>query len=197
MKEELKIIRLKGNAILPYISDLAKLRIKIFKDYPYLYEGNLEYEMNYLKTYISFADSIMILIIDREHIVGASTAIPLEFETVEFKKPFLDHGMKIQDIFYLGESVLLPNYRGKNIYRHFFNERESTAIEYGCCITAFCGVERSPDDSRRPNNYVPLDKVWEHFGYEKHPELCAFYEWKEIGEATISKKPLVFWLKNL
>ncbi len=197
MTQKLRIIRLKGNEILPFIADLAKLRIEIFRNYPYLYEGDLEYENNYLTTYVSCPESIMILVLENDHIVGASTAIPLEFETAQCQKPFIDQGMNIQNIFYLGESVLLPEYRGRNIYRHFFHERELAATEYGCHATTFCAIERSPNDSRRPKNYVTLDKIWEHFGYKKYPELCAYYEWKEIGEKTISNKPLIFWLKNL
>ncbi|HEX4044785.1 MAG TPA: GNAT family N-acetyltransferase [Gammaproteobacteria bacterium] len=197
MQHEFNILRLKGKEIFPYISDLAKLRIAVFKEYPYLYHGNLEYEKNYLKTYTACSESIMILVIDKQRIVGASTAIPLEFETEACIKPFLDYQMKIQDIFYLGESVLLPDYRGKNIYRRFFHERESAAMEYGSKIATFCAVERSLDDPRRPQGWVSLDKVWQHFNYKKHPTLCAYYEWKELGEETKSAKSLVFWIKNL
>jgi len=42
---------LKGKEILPYLSELARLRIEIFKEYPYLYEGDLAYEEQYLHTY--------------------------------------------------------------------------------------------------------------------------------------------------
>lgn len=197
MTNQLIIQRLKGNAILPYIPELAKLRIEIFKDYPYLYDGDLSYETTYLQTYVSCKESIMVLVFDKTQIVGASTAIPLEFEMPECKQPFLAKDINIQNIFYLGESVLRPNYRGQNIYRHFFQEREAAATEYGCHITAFCAVERNPNDPRRPKDYRPLDKIWQHFGYQKHPELCAYYEWKELGESVASKKPLIFFLKNL
>lgn len=197
MMQALRIVRLKGKEILPYLSDLANLRITIFKDYPYLYEGHLEYESNYLKTYASCSESIMVVVFDKQTIVGASTAIPLEFETAECKQPFLEKGMNIPDIFYLGESVLLPQYRNQNIYRHFFYERESAAYEYGCHFTAFCAVKRPQDDPKQPKNYRSLDKIWEHFGYQKHPELCAYFEWKEVGEKSASKKPLIFWLKKL
>ena len=69
----LEIIRLKGEEILPHISDLAKLRITILKDYPYLYEGDLEYETRYLHTYVSCPETCMVLVLDNKQIVGAST----------------------------------------------------------------------------------------------------------------------------
>lgn len=194
---ELKISRLKGTEILPYINDLAQLRMSVFSEYPYLYEGNLDYEIKYLKTYMDSPHSIMIVVSDLHKIVGASTAIPLKFETFEFQQPFITLNMDINDIFYFGESVLDKHHRGKGIYRYFFHEREMAAKNYGCHTAAFCAVEREENDPRRPADYVPLDTIWKHFGYEKHPEITTTFDWKELGEAQQSPKPMTFWLKKL
>jgi GNAT superfamily N-acetyltransferase len=193
----LKIKRLKGEAILPYIEDFAWLRMEVFKAYPYLYEGDLTCEREYLQNYIACPETILVLAFDEKKVIGVSSAIPLEFETVETKKPFLEHNMNIQDIFYLDSSVLLPAYRGKNIYRHFFHEREAAAIEYGCKITTFCAIERPFNHPKKPDDYFPLNDIWTHFGYKKCPELSAYFEWKEVGEESKSRKPLVFWMKYL
>lgn len=197
MNSDLKIIRLKGQDIIAFIPELAKLRINIFKDYPYLYEGDLDYEHDYLQTYVQCPESIIVLAMAQDKVIGASSAIPLEFETIAFQKPFLDRHISVKNIFYLGESVLQPEYRGRNIYRHFFSEREAAAQEYGCNLTAFAAIERAADDPRKPQHYVSLDEVWKHFGYEKHPELHTYFEWKEIGEDRQTPKPLMFWLKCL
>ena len=45
----MKIKALSGKEILPYLDDLAKLRIEVFREYPYLYDGSIEYELQYLK----------------------------------------------------------------------------------------------------------------------------------------------------
>lgn len=194
---EIKIKCLKGKEILPYILDLAKLRIDIFKDYPYLYVGDMDYETKYLKAFVECPESILVVVFDNEKVVGTSSAIPLKFETLEFQQPFLDKGIDINTIFYFGESLLRPEYRGKNIYRQFFRFREKAAKKYGSKITAFMSMERPHNDPRKPKDYVALDEVWKRFGYTRHPELCMYYEWKEIGEDSPSKKPLIFWLKNL
>jgi len=197
MKQDLKILCLKGQDILPYIPELAKLRIEIFKSYPYLYDGDLDYEYTYLNTYVKCKESIIVVVFDRDKVVGASSAIPLEFETIEFQKPFLENNISIKDVFYFGESVLKVAYRGHGIYRHFFTEREAAAKEYGSKIAAFAAIERPLDDPKKPKNHVPLDFVWKHFGYEKHTELCMYFEWKEIGEALKTTHPLIFWQKKL
>lgn len=197
MTSNLKILRVKGNEITPYISELAQLRLRVFREYPYLYEGKLDDEKSYLQTYLQCPESIMVVVLDKDQVVGASTAIPLEFETLSVQKPFFDQGMNIKNIFYLGESVLLSKYRGKKVYRHFFVNREVAARAYGSKMTAFCAVERSPEDPRRPKNFVPLNQVWQHFGYQKHPELFTYFEWKEIGDESKVNNTMVFWLKTL
>ena len=195
--EGLTIRTLKGDQIHPFIDNLAELRITVFKEYPYLYEGNFDYERGYLKTYTACDEAILVLVQEDSHIVGASTAIPLEFETQECQKSFKDNHFQLRDVFYFGESVLLPSYRNKGVYKHFFQARERAAIDYGCKMVAFCGVERDANDVRRPPNFVPLDKVWRHFGYKKHPTLCAYYEWLEINQEQSTTKTMKFWTKNL
>lgn len=195
--KQLTIKRLKGKEVLPYIPELAKLRIEVFRDYPYLYEGKLEYESHYLQTYVNCPESVMVLVFDNHQVVGISTSIPMEFETIEFQKPFLDHAIPVQDIFYLGESVLLPAYRGQGVYKHFFQERESAARQYGCKIAAFAAIERPDNHPAKPDHYTPLNAVWKRFGYEKHSELCMHYKWKDLYEDTPSDKPLIFWMKQL
>lgn len=197
--QSLRIEKLSGEQIHPYLSELANLRMKIFREYPYLYEGHIDYEKKYLQTYLDSQNSNLILAIDstENKIVGASTAIPLADETSEVQQPFLKANMDISSIFYFGESVLLPAYRGKNIYRHFFLEREKAAREHGCTVAVFCGVKREENHPLKPVGYKPLDKVWQRFGFKKHEHLHAQYEWKDLTESYPSLKSMIFWLKSL
>lgn len=194
---EITVTRYKGKQGLKYIEELAKLRILIFKEYPYLYQGDLHYEMEYLKTYAGCSEAILVVAQYQDNIIGVSTAIPLQFETAECQHPFIEQGLPINEFFYLGESVLLPQYRGSGIYRDFFRERETAAKEFGSKNTTFCAVVRDPKDARRPSGYTPLDSIWHHFGYEQHPELSTHYEWQEIDEKHKTRKPMTFWIKNL
>lgn len=104
-----------GSAAKPYIPELATLRMTIFRDFPYLYEGDLAYEEKYLSSYMASPDSFLAVVFDGDKVVGATTAIPLLQETGEFKKPFLEHGYDLTKIFYFGESLLYPQYRGQGI----------------------------------------------------------------------------------
>jgi len=195
---EISIKHLSGKALEPWIPDLARLRITVFRDFPYLYDGTLEYEENYLKTYIDTEDSIAVLAFDGDHVIGASTGLPMEDETPEFQQPFIDQGLDPSKVFYCAESVLLKEYRGRGVYKKFFTGREGHALRLGrfdwCC---FCGVQRPPEHPLKPTDYQPLDVIWTKFGYVKHPELRASYHWKDIDQAEETAHDMVFWLKSL
>lgn len=197
MTDDLQILTLKGEDILPYLPGLARLGIKLFREYPYLFEMDPADEESYGKRYAECPESVLVIVIAQDKVVGASTAMPLHFDVDAFKKPFNDNGIPAEKVFYLGESLLLPEYRGRGLYRHFFDERERAAKKSKCTIAAFSTVDRGPNDPRQPAGYVPLDEVWQHFGYEKHPEIYTNFDWKDVGEVKATSKRLVFWLKKL
>ena len=81
---------LSGAALHQYIDELAQLRMQVFRDFPYLYDGDAAYEARYLSTYIAAPESIIVLAFDGAKAVGASTGVPLKHETAEVKLPFLN-----------------------------------------------------------------------------------------------------------
>lgn len=193
-----EIKRFSGDQLGQYIAELADLRIRVFREFPYLYDGNPEYEQQYLKTYTDTADSVIVLALDQERVVGASTALPMACETDEFRQPFIDAGFNTDEVFYCGESVLLPEYRGQGIGVAFFDEREAHAralggFRYSC----FCAVQRPADHPRRPAGYQPLDQFWQKRGYQRREDLNTGYSWKDLDEAEESVKPMGFWIREL
>ena len=156
------------------------------------------YEEKYLKTYVDAPDSVMVLVQDGERVVGASSGLPLKAETPNVIKPFLAHGYDPRRIFYYGESVLLPEYRGRGLGKRFFAEREVHVRGLGGFeIACFCAVQRSTDHPRRPAGYMPLDVLWNRQGFIRHPELHTTFSWRDLDEDQESPKPMVFWLKQL
>lgn len=200
MSDSLTIRRLTGSdpELRAFLPDLARLRIEVFRDFPYLYDGTVEYEEKYLETYTDCPESIVVLVLDGDKAVGATTGLPMDAETEEFRKPFLEAGHDPARIFYCAESVLLPAYRGRGVYPKFFAEREGHARALGRFdLCTFCCVQRPEDHPLRPTDYVPLDRIWSKFGYVKHPELTTTYDWKDVDTAEETAKPMVFWLKSL
>jgi GNAT superfamily N-acetyltransferase len=194
---ELKIRRFSGADLNKYIDNIAQLRIEVFKDFPYLYDGTMDYERNYLQTYIRCPEAVVVVAFADDEVVGASTAIPMQFEEPGFQQPFIEHGYDPRRIFYCAESVLRRDFRGHGLGVKFFEEREAHArslrsFDYFC----FCAVVRPENHQLRPAAYEPLDRFWQKRGYRKHPELGAYYSWKDIDQPDSTSKRLEFWLKS-
>ncbi len=195
---DISFLTLSGNNILPYIKDLARLRIEIFRDYPYLYEGSLAYEEKYLSNYQKSDHTVFVLVKDAEKVVGVSSALPLVMESAEIQQVFIDAGILPSEVFYFGESLLMKAYRGRGIGHMFFDEREAFA---GKCkqykYTSFFAVQRPHDHPLRPPGYKPLDEFWKKRGYTKRSDITTPYVWKDVDQEKETEKPMVFWLRKL
>lgn len=188
---------LAGAAVEPAIADLARLRITVFRDFPYLYDGDLDYERKYLRKFADLPESTMVVARDGSAIVGASTALPMPKAGDDVIRPFLAAALDPAQYYYFGESVLLSAYRGQGIGVAFFSHREERARALGFRHATFCAVDRPAGHPRRPQGYVPLDAFWTHRGYVRRADLQATFDWKEIGETGESPKTLTFWVKTL
>lgn len=198
MTKELAVRSHTGSDLSDHIHQLAQLRIRVFRDFPYLYEGDLDYEQRYLETYVRSARSVIVLAFDGQEIVGASTGLPLADATPNVIAPFAEQGFHLPEIFYFGESVLLPQYRGQGLGVRFFEEREAHARRLGGFHwAAFCAVDRPSDHPRRPPEYLALDRFWEKRGYQRSPGLKAAFSWRDLGDDTETTKPMTFWMKRL
>ncbi len=194
---EITIINVTGADIVPFIPDAARLRIAVFREYPYLYEGTMEYEERYLRTYSQAAGSLFVVARDEDRVVGVSTGIPLTEETEEVQRPFREADIALEEVFYFGESVLEPAFRGRGIGVAFMKAREAHARSLpGIRRVAFCAVERPANHPLRQAGFVPLDAFWKRRGFTK-TALRTRFSWKETGDSEESPKPMAFWWKLL
>ena len=81
----------------------------MFREWPYLYDGTLDYEHRYLAGFATAPDAVIVAAYDGEAMVGAATAAPLAGHTAEFIPLFAAAGFDPATVFYCGESVLLPS----------------------------------------------------------------------------------------
>lgn len=197
MSEELSVELLRGADIRRHLDELAQLRITVFREFPYLYEGTAEYEAHYLQTYVDCPRSLIVLVRDGGRAVGASTSLPLAEAHREMREPFLAAGLPLEQYHYFGESLLLRPWRGRGLGVRFFEERERHARELGLAWTTFCAVERPADHPARPAGHVPNDAFWMRRGYRPVPALRCTMAWPDVGEPQASDKTLAFWQRKL
>ena len=67
---------LTGEALAAALEDVARLRIRVFRDFPYLYDGDADYERDYLRAYQS-PGAVVVAAMDGDRVVGAATGAPM------------------------------------------------------------------------------------------------------------------------
>lgn len=189
-------LELSGQDISQYIDELAALRISVFLEFPYLYDGSIEYEKNYLKVYSENQQSFVCLAMDNGKVIGASTGTALVNEPAYVTEPFLKNAYQLEPIFYFGESVLKKEYRGQGIGWHFMEARENYARSIGKEMAVFCAVERPLKHPRRPENFFALDAFWKKAGF-KPMGIHGYFSWQDLDESSESPKKMNFWSKRL
>ena len=194
----IEVVALSGSEFSAAIPELARLRIRIFREWPYLYDGDLVYEERYLRRFVEADRAFLAVARDGEAVVGAATAAPLSGEAEEFRLPFESAGYDVGSLFYFAESLLLPVYRGHGIGHRFFDLREEHARSFGqYSHSVFCAVQREGDHPQRPDGYHPLDAFWTKRGYAQLDGITTRFSWKDVGEAMETEKPMQFWMTRL
>jgi GNAT superfamily N-acetyltransferase len=198
LANSLRIAICAGAELAEALPALARLRLTVFRAWPYLYDGTEAYEASYLQTYLDAPGAAVAVAWDGDQAVGASTCLPMTQADQEVRGTFLAKGLDLRDFFYFGESVLLPEYRGRGVGVRFFDLREGQALAYpGTRFTTFCAVQRPADHPLRPADAVGLEEFWAHRGYTRRPDLVTRFSWKDLDETEESSKTLMFWMKAL
>jgi GNAT superfamily N-acetyltransferase len=194
---EVTVRCLQGAQIETVLDALADLRITVFRDWPYLYDGDRAYEQRYLAAFAASKRALVVGAFAGERLVGAATALPLADEHAAMRAPFEARGDDVARLFYLAESVLLPDWRGRGLGHRFFDERERAARAGGFEEAVFCAVVRDPNDPRRPRDERALAPFWRKRGYLPARGVTCRFAWRDVGETWESEKTLQFWRRRL
>lgn len=193
----IRVAPVTGAGLAEALPALARLRIAVFRDYPYLYDGDAAYEADYLAHFAAADGAVIVVAHDGEDIVGAATAAPLGAQDAAWQQPLAAAGFAIARTFYFGESVLLAGYRGRGIGHAFFDHREAQARQCGAMHAAFCSVLRPADHPDRPAGYRPLDAFWRSRGYAPLDGVTASFDWKTVDSTTEEAHRLQYWTRAL
>ncbi len=193
----IEIRKFYSSEIAKYLDEIGNMRIQVFKEWPYLYKGSLEYERKYLKTYSENQQSLCLLVFDRANLVGISTATALENEDDAVKHPLKNLGYSVSEICYFGETCILPEYRGRGLYKSIFFEREQFAKEIQKSFACFCAVIRDLNHPLKPKTYLDLAPIWQSYGYKNLQGAVMNFKWQDIDENQESQKSLSIWIKQL
>lgn len=183
------------------IGMLAQMRITYFREYPYLYEGTKEYEINYLGEYRKKAlDAYLVQAFDGERLVGILTgcAFASDIDVVrDGAKLFKTNRLPFEQYYYIGEAIIIPEYQNKKILPHLLytlgkEVKKLNKYQSVCFLT----VIRQDDDSRKPADYRSTDKLWEKLGCQR-PGVKTSFEWPTIMDDSSVQNifnEIEFWI---
>lgn len=193
----LRIFHVRGREAEPFFADMARMRLELFRGFPYLYAGNVEYEEAYLKRYFSCPQAHVLLVVAQDAMVGFSTSIPLAHEIPEHRQPYEQCGLDPREHLYLGEAMLDLPHRGQGVLRVFHELHEQAAREGGLRYATLMTVNRPDDHPLRPADYTPMDVLLDHFGYAKIPGCEIRIGWPQIDTGQVEPNVLSVWRKDV
>jgi GNAT superfamily N-acetyltransferase len=189
-----------GPDIAPYLSQMKKLRLSTFREYPYLDESDASYEAAYEKVYGQGPHVSAVLAFDSQtqEMIGMATGNFLRDDMAEVQFPFLKSGWNINPLYYFGEIILAPQWRGQGIGSLFLKELERIAASHpSISAVTLCSVKRPPHHPARPEGYKSPHTLWRRCGFSPIPHFPAHMVWRDVGDSIPTEKPMTFWIKTL
>lgn len=194
----INVVPFTDESLKEFILSIIDLRIEVFAEYPFLYEGDRKFEEKYLQKFNTMKDSIIAIAFDGDKIIGAGTGHPFTYERENFKELFKKHDRDPKDYYFIGEVLLQKPYRAQGLGKQIYAQIEAYVRKLGCYphISLFT-ILRPDNHPKKPENYFSLISYWEKLGFTKHPELIETATYQEVGEKEKSPKEMIFMIKSL
>lgn len=194
---EIAVHLLTGSAIADVLDDVATLRLEIFREYPYLYLGRREDELDYLKTYGEAPGACVVPAYHGKAVVGAATGMPLIHEDPRMREALAGTPFPLNQLYYVGELLFRPDYRNRGLGRRLLARLENHVRSLGSYRRLACAtVERPDDHPLRPPDHIPITRFLGRTGFVRLPGVSTHFTWRET-DGVKRDHPMQFWIKNL
>lgn len=184
-----------------HIKFIIEQRLREFANYPYLYRGTLNEELEYL-TYLYKEPAILAIAYENEKPVGFITGTSFVNYSEHFSgsyELFKRAGFNPADYYYCSEVIVAPEHQGKGIARQLFAVLENHALAHGYKKVCFVCETHPEGHPQKPVDYRELDPLWRKLGYEK-TDLHATHAWPTIqpdGTSVEQVHAMRYWIKDL
>ncbi len=191
-----------GDHLEQLIPEIAKARLELFKEFPYLYEGTYENESKYLKDFACNPKSIILTAHEGDKLIAFVTATAVEsgFELTEAIKDLMQgQGIDTGKYFYISEMMVYPEFRSFELQNKLKKDIENYALKNNYSKTCFLSVFRENDHPLRPERYKEVSRLWKFNKYHK-TEISTEFEWNTVqkdSESKLMNNRLDLWEKEL
>jgi len=193
---------LSGEAIHQALDAIAELRITVFREFPYLYDGSPEYERSYLEGLAKDPSALVVVAESEGKIIAAATSLPLAgsadiTQNTGALDLFRNQGLDPNGFYYFSEIVVLPAFRKFGIAKSFYERRCKFAQEHGLEHLCFAAILPEPHH-QAPATYFSPHPLWRKMGFEPKEALTILYTWPTLqtdGTTREETHSLRFWVK--
>lgn len=194
----IRVETFQGHQITPYIHKIVQLCDKMYREYPYFYNGDNEGYQSYLESYAQSKDAIISLAFEGEKAVGIAAGIPMSKTRNLYQQTLLEHGYNLHTLFYLGEFGLKAEYQGQGIEETLYRNIENYVNKDGhFSAICFWEIDDSLNSRQKQLGYLLKDDFWKRLGFVRRPELNFLIFWTNINETQESAHSAVYWMKNM
>jgi GNAT superfamily N-acetyltransferase len=197
---EIKILT--GSAQKALIPFIAAQRIKQYQDYPYLYDGNMQEETDYVAWCLEQPSSALAVAYIDDAPIGFASGISLVDFDDHMKgsiQAFTHANFNPHNYYYLADIMVVPAYQGNKIssllLQAIENHARNNAYKNICCIT-----ENHDTHPFKPIDYVSVVEVLlSRFSYVPSSITLSF-EWltrQADGSSAQQTHILQYWIKSL
>ena len=192
----------KGKKTTPYVQTLAELRLEAFCEYPYLYVGTLENELQYTQQFSLNPEGMIIVAFEGDEIAGLYSGLPLKNAVsflADWHATLKENDIDVENCFYLGELIIKPQYQrqglGGQLMTQMLNEAKSLGYNKVMGVTGI----REPGHPLRPLNYFDADTIWGKFGLKKNDIVftCTWPTKQPDGSVKREENKLACWMMDL
>lgn len=161
---------LTNQEVTPLLPFVASLRINVFREYPYLYDGNFKEEMDDLEHCAQLPHNAIAIAYHKNTPIGFLYGIPLvEFQS-HFENPVIDlfkeKNLQPETCYYFADVIILPEHRGNHLTKKLFDVLEAYAQENGYSSASFI-TENHEVHPLKPVDYKSLAPLWTYLQYKK------------------------------
>jgi GNAT superfamily N-acetyltransferase len=188
-----------GKNLKQFLPFIAEQCITTFKEYPYLYCGDYEEEINFRTPLVELHDSSLAVAYYKGTVIGFLTGYKFTDFGSHFTKSidlFIESGLKPEEYYYFGEIIIVPEHRGNHLSSKLFSVLESYAQKLGYKATCIV-TEEHESHPLKPRNYPAHDSLWNFLGYQK-TSFVTNMNWQTYqsdGSVADQMHPLTYWIK--
>jgi len=178
-----------GSDMEQYVNDMIRLRLTVFRESPYFYDGTEGEERAYLEQHLHSEKGLFLIAKTGDHVIGMLSGTPMK-DRDDYAYPYVKNAIPTDSIFCLGELVVEQSDHREQIGLNLYQLFEEHVRSLGSYDTISECVVLHPIAGEGKSILMQV-------GGSKCPNLVYHCFWKEIDQEVSTDHVMEYWSKQL